>query len=120
MNGKLVLQKTVSHPQKNGKVRARIPSRSNPMASSSKIIARVEELNRVCPGNALVWEFVQNKDLEVTELADRIHIMLARQQECASDPQYIERTQSGGYDARYRKKVVELYLKVSTDVIPRT
>ena len=85
------------------------------MASSSRIIANVEELNRVCPGNALVWEFVQNKDLEVAELANRIQIMFERQQECASDPRYIERTQTDGYDSRYRRKVVELYLEVSID-----
>jgi hypothetical protein len=50
------------------------------MTSSNKITANVEELHtQDCPANALIWEFLQNKDLEVSELATRINIMFERQ-----------------------------------------
>ena len=87
------------------------------MHARKLIIARVEELNKVCPGNALVWEFVQLKDLERSELANRLDIMFSRQRECSCDPDYIEKVHKDGYDAVYRRKIVELYLEVSATSI---
>jgi hypothetical protein len=88
------------------------------MHARKLIIARVEELNKVCPGNALVWEFVQLKDLERSELANRLDIMFSRQRECSCDPDYIEKVHKDGYDAVYRRKIVELYLEVSAHKHP--
>jgi hypothetical protein len=83
------------------------------MSATGKIQARLVELSKVCPGNALVWEFVQNKGLERTELVARLDIMFARQLECSCEPGYIEKVHKDGYDAVYRRKVIELYLEVS-------
>ena len=44
--------------------------------NNGKVLARVEELEVVCPGNALVWEFLQLKWLDRVELKDRINVMI--------------------------------------------
>ena len=43
-----------------------------PAADDGKVIAPVEELELVAPGNALVWELIQDKGLDRAELRDRI------------------------------------------------
>jgi hypothetical protein len=83
------------------------------MASKdSVLIARVDELEAVCPGNALVWEFVQLKGLERSELMTRIQIMFDRQCECTCNPNYVEQIHRDGYNVVYRRKIIELYLEV--------
>jgi hypothetical protein len=83
------------------------------MADGSEvIIARVEDLAAQCPGNSLVWEFVQLKNMKRIELAERIQVMIDRQYECRGDPDYIDRNDHIGYNASYRRKIIELYLTV--------
>jgi hypothetical protein len=77
------------------------------------IVAQVEELYEVCPNQkAFVWEFVQLKDLEKSELLTRLEIMFSRQRACACDPDYIEKVQKDGYDAVCRRRIIELYSEV--------
>ena len=80
--------------------------------NDGKVLARVEELEVVCPGNALVWEFLQLKWLDRVELKDRINVMINRMWDCACSPDYIERVHRDGYNVTYRKKIIELYLEV--------
>jgi hypothetical protein len=82
------------------------------MASDDTIIAQVEDLERVCPGNALVWEFVQLKTLKQSELKERMQVMLDRQHKFRNAPGYIGRIQRDGFDSTYRRKIIKLYLEV--------
>jgi hypothetical protein len=82
------------------------------MVSGDTIIARVEDLERVCPGNALLWEFLQLKTLKRSELKERVYVMLDRQHEFRSTPGYIGRVHRDGFDSICRRKIVKLYLEV--------
>jgi hypothetical protein len=76
------------------------------------VIAKVEELEKVCPGNALVWEFLQMKGLCRGELATRIQVMFKRQYDCKCNPRYVQQVHRDGYNLMYRRKIIELYLEV--------
>ena len=86
-------------------------------SDDGKVIAPVEELELVAPGNALVWELVQDKGMDRAELRDRIATMIRRQAGCACDPDYITRVHRDGYTMATRSRIVNLYLEVSLGLV---
>jgi hypothetical protein len=82
------------------------------IVDDNKIIARIDELARICPGNPLVWEFLALKEVDRAEVEDRLQVMFDRQCDYACNPCYIEEVHHDGFNTICRGRVVQLYLEV--------
>jgi hypothetical protein len=88
--------------------------------SSTEIIARVEELQQLCPNNGLIWELAAAKrHSNREEVGDQLKVMLQRERKEHYNPHYIKKIYSDGtFQDKHRVRVVELFVEVSIKHLP--